>query len=94
MSSYLKLDEETHMRSNNFTYVNNGSVFVFRADKMTRHPHKARGATMLQVHAILTLEAQEDGHSADLLDSDGHALTTEELEYCARTGNCPEAAVA
>ena len=79
------------MRSINFTYLNNGSPFVFRTDKMTRPPYKARGATMLQVHALLTLEGLEDGKNVELFDASGQALTKEQLEYCARTGDLPPA---
>lgn len=76
------------MRSNNFTYVNNGSLFVFRADKMTRHPYKGRGATMLQVHALLTLDAMASNNAnVALIDSYGHLLDRHQLEYCAMTGN-------
>jgi len=79
------------MRSINFTYMNNGSRFVFRTDKMTRHPFKARGATMLQVHALLTLEGKEDGKNVDILDTSGRPLSQGELEHSARTGEIPPA---
>lgn len=73
----------------NYTYMNDGSSFTFRVDKMTRHPYKAKGATMLKVHALLTLEGQDDGKNVELLDTSGQALSREDLEYCARTGEVP-----
>ena len=74
------------MRSINYTFLNNGSSFVFRTDKMTRHPYKARGATMLQVHALLTLEGQKAGDNVTVLNTRGKSLSQVELEHAARTG--------
>ena len=77
------------MRSTYFTFMNGDQPFIFRADKMTRHPFKAKGATMLQVHALLTIEAKDDGKPADLLDPRGNPLGKEDLKECSRTGRIP-----
>lgn len=74
------------MRSINYTYMNNGAPFVFRVDKMTKHPYKGRGATMLQTHALLTLAAKDDGDNVQLLDQTGKELEHGELVRCAKTG--------
>ena len=78
------------MRSINYTFMNNGTPFVFRVDKMTKHPFREQGATMLKVHAILTLEGQNNGDNVALLDTTGRALTRSQLRSCARTGQVPE----
>ena len=77
------------MRVLNFTFVNSGSTFVFRTDKMTRHPYQQKGATMLQVHALLTLDGKESGLDVDLYDAEGVPLTIDQLRECAATGNPP-----
>lgn len=77
------------MRVTNFTFVNHGTTFVFRTDKMTRHPYQQKGATMLQVHALLTLDGKENGLDVDLYDAEGIPLTIDQLRECAETGNIP-----
>jgi hypothetical protein len=69
--------------------MNNGSPFIFRTDKMTRHPFKGKGATMLQVHALLTLQGKGDGDNVDILNTQGEALSREDLLHCAKTGSIP-----
>lgn len=77
------------MRAINFTFINHGTLFVFRTDKMTRHPYLPKGATMLQTHAILALDGQEAGLDIALLDDEGVPLTIEQLRECAETGQLP-----
>lgn len=77
------------IRSLDFTYINGNTPFFFQGDKMTRHPFKAKGATMLQTHALLTIDGREAGRPVDLLDSQGNALSQEDLKECSRTGEVP-----
>lgn len=69
-----------------FTFMNNGVPFVFRTDKMTRHPYVQKGATMLKVHSLLTLEGQNVGDNMEILDTRGKALSRDMLLQYARTG--------
>ena len=78
------------MRSINYTFMNNGTPFVFRVDKMTKHPFRDYGVTMLKAHAILTLEGQNHGDNVALLDTRGKALSRSQLKQSARTGQVPE----
>lgn len=77
-------------RSVYFTFMNGEQPFVFRVEKMTRHPFEERGATMLQVHALLTVEGQKDGSPMDILDTRGKPLGPKDLKECARTGQIPQ----
>lgn len=66
------------------TYMNHGTPFEFKADKMTKHPNGKRGATMLQVHAELALAANDE--NVYILDQKFRRLSREELEGCVRNG--------
>lgn len=73
-----------------FTFINKGTPFSFRGDKMTKHPDGKRGVTMLKVHAELVLEAMNDGkHDVYLTDENGSMLDKRTLRHCAKTGACP-----
>lgn len=69
------------------TFMNNGTRFEFRTDKMTKHPDGNRGATMLQVHAELVLQTTDE--NVYILGTDGRRLSVETLKACAKTGVFP-----
>lgn len=69
------------------TYMNNGTPFSFRTDKMTKHPDGNRGATMLQVHAELVLSNNDE--NVYLIGENGRKLNKETLNVCAATGAMP-----
>lgn len=69
------------------TFVNNGTPFSFRTDKMTKHPDGNRGATMLQVHAELVLQTMDE--NVYILGTDGRRLSAETVKACAKSGVFP-----
>lgn len=69
------------------TFMNHGTPFSFRVDKMTKHPEGNRGATMLQVHAELVLEAGDE--NVYLIGPDGRRLGQDDLKSCANKGTFP-----
>ncbi len=69
------------------TFMNHGTPYSFRADKMTKHPDGNRGATMLQVHAELVLSSKDE--NVYLIGNDGRRLDKATLQSCASTGRFP-----
>jgi len=69
------------------TFMNYGTPFSFRTDKMTKHPDGNRGATMLQVHAELVLQQADE--NVYLIGEDGRRLGKDVVEACAKRGTYP-----
>lgn len=84
----MKYPKQEFDRSEKYTFVNGGTMFPFYAEKYAKHyKRNRRGATMLKIHAELTLEAMAEGRKDVYIETpQGHILNHNELIHCATKG--------